>query len=115
MLMLAVAVGTAAFAAHGLLRVMLFAGFLVHGVGAGLTLAFDVRMYVRRWRLKAEGLYLTLASGFRDSRRRRHPTFAWDVWREEAPWMTLCCSIGVWTSLAMCSSKGRPCGCNDGR
>ena len=37
---------------------MLIAGFLVYGVGAGLTLAFDVRMYVRRWRLKAAGVYL---------------------------------------------------------
>jgi hypothetical protein len=25
----------------------------------------------------------------------------WDVCREEAPWMTLSFSIGVWTSLAM--------------
>jgi len=28
-------------------------------------------------------------------------TSEWDVWREEAPWMTLYFSIGVWTSLAM--------------
>ena len=80
---------------------MLIAGFLVYGVGAGLTLAFDVRMYVRRWRLKAAGLYLTLATGLRDSQRRRHPTLSWEVWREEVPWMTLYFSIGVWTSLAM--------------
>jgi hypothetical protein len=80
---------------------MLIAGFLVYGVGAGLTVAFDVTMYVRRWRLKTAGLYLTLATGLRDSQRRRHPTFAWDVWREEVPWMTLYFSIGVWTSLAM--------------
>ncbi len=100
-LMLAAAFGAAAVGAQGLLRVMLIAGFLVYGVGAGLTLAFDVRMYVRRWRLKAAGLYLTLATGLRDTQRRRHPTFAWDVWREEAPWMTLYFSIGVWTSLAM--------------
>jgi hypothetical protein len=26
---------------------------------------------------------------------------AWEVWREEVPWMTLYFSIGVWTSLAM--------------
>jgi hypothetical protein len=106
MLMLSAAFGTAALAADGLLRVMLIVGFLVYGVGAGLTLAFDVRMYIRRWRLKAVGLYLTLATGFRDSQRRRHPTFAWDVWREEAPWMTLYFSIGVWTSLAMVLLEG---------
>jgi hypothetical protein len=100
-LMLAAAFGLAAVGAGGLLRVMLIAGFLVYGVGAGLTLAFDVRMYVRRWRQKTVGSYLTLDTGLRDSQRRRHPTLAWDVWREEAPWMTLYFSVGVWTSLAM--------------
>ena len=67
---------------------------------AGLTLVFDVRMYVQRWRTHAGG-YLTLATGLRDSRQRRHPTLTWDVWRVEAPWMTVYFSIGVWTSLAM--------------
>jgi hypothetical protein len=100
MLLLAAASGTAAFAAHGSLRVMLIAGFLCYGVGAGLTLAFDVRMYVQRWRKHAGG-YLTLAMGLQDSRQRRHPTLAWDVWRAEALWMTVYFSIGVWTSLAM--------------
>jgi hypothetical protein len=100
-LMLAAAFGMAAVGADGRLRVMLIAGFLVYGVGAGLTLAFDVRMYIRRWRQKTAGRYLTLDTGLRDSRRRRHPTLAWDVWREEAPWMTLYFSVGVWTSLAM--------------
>jgi hypothetical protein len=100
MLLLAVASGAAALAAHGPLRAMLIAGFLCYGVGAGLTLAFDVRMYVQRWRNHAGG-YLTLATGLRDSRQRRHPTLAWDVWRAEAPWMTVYFSIGVWTSLAM--------------
>ena len=101
MLMLSVVLGTAAFAAQGPLRVMLIAGFVVYGVGAGLTMAFDVRMYIRRWRLRAAGLYLTLATGWHDSQYRRHPTLAWDAWREEVPWMTLYFSIGVWTSLAM--------------
>jgi hypothetical protein len=100
MLLLAAASGRAAFAAHGSLRVMLIAGFLFYGVGAGLTMAVDVRMYVQRWRNYAGG-YLTLATGLRDSRQRRHPTLAWDVWRAEAPWMTVYFSIGVWTSLAM--------------
>jgi hypothetical protein len=26
---------------------------------------------------------------------------AWEIWREEVPWMTLYFSIGVWPSLAM--------------
>jgi hypothetical protein len=80
---------------------MLIAGFLVYGVGAGLTTVFDVRMYVRRWRRNVAGRQLPLVAGFRDSRRRRHATAAWDVWREEVPWMTLYFSVGVWTSLAM--------------
>jgi hypothetical protein len=101
MLILAAAFGTAALAAEGSLRVMLIGGFLVYGVGAGLTMAFDVRMYVRRWRLRATGFRLTLATGLRDSQLRRHPSKAWEIWREEVPWMTLYFSIGVWTSLAM--------------
>ena len=101
MLILAAVLGAAAFATHGLLRSILIAGFVIYGIGAALTLAFDVRMYVKRWRLKTVGVYLPLTTGLRDSTRRRHPTVAWEVWREEAPWMTLYFSIGVWTSLAM--------------
>jgi hypothetical protein len=62
---LAATFGTAALAAQGSLRVMLIAGLLVYGAGAGLTIAFDVRMYVRRWRLSAAGVYLPLATGLR--------------------------------------------------
>ena len=101
MLILSAAFGTAALAAEGSLRVMLIAGCLVYGVGAGLTMAFDVRMYVRRWRLWTSGFHLSLATGLRDSQLRRHPSLAWEVWREEVPWMTVYFSIGVWTSLAM--------------
>jgi hypothetical protein len=101
MLMLSAMFGTAALAVQAPLRIILIAGFLVYGVGAGLTIAFDVKMYIRRWRLKAADVRLTLATGLRDSRHRRHPTVTWEVWREEMPWMTLYFSIGVWTSLAM--------------
>jgi hypothetical protein len=101
MLMLSAASGMAALAAEGALRMMLIGGFVVYGVGAGLTMAVDVRMYVRRWRLQSAGVYLTIPTGLRDSQRRRHPSLAWNVWREEVPWMTLYFSIGVWTSLAM--------------
>jgi hypothetical protein len=101
MLFLSAGFAMAALAAQGPLRLMLIAGFLVYGVGAGLTLAFDVTMYVRRWQQNGAGVRLTLATGLRDSHYRRHPTFTWEVWREEVPWMTLYFSIGVWTSLAM--------------
>ncbi len=101
MLILSTACGMAAFTVEGSLRAMLIGGFIIYGVGAGLTMAFDVRMYVRRWRLGTSGFHLTLATGLRDSQLRRHPSLAWEVWREEVPWMTLYFSIGVWTSLAM--------------
>jgi len=99
-LMLSAASGAAATAVDGPLRTMLFAGCLVYGVGAILTMTVDVGMYVRRWRAGHAGSRLTLASGLRDSRLRRQPTSSWQVWREEAPWMTLYFSVGVWTSLA---------------
>ena len=101
MLMLSAAFGMAAFATDGRLHLLLVAGFLIYGAGGVLTMAVDVRMYVRRWRVNAAGGYLTLATGLRDSQQRRHPTADWEVWREEVPWMTLYFSIGVWTSLAM--------------
>ena len=97
---------TAALAAEGPLRVMLLAGFLIYGAGAGLTMVIDVSMYVRRWRLSAAGVRLALATGLLDSHRRRHPTLAWEVWREEVPWMTVYFTIGVWTSLAMVLLEG---------
>ena len=101
MLLLSVALGTAALATHGALRVTLTAGFFIYAVGAGATLVFDVRMYVRRWREHADGGRLPLLTGLRDVRYRRHPTRAWATWREEVPWMTLYFTVGVWTSLAM--------------
>ena len=101
MLLLSATFATAALAVTSPLRVMLIVGFMVYALGAGLTMAYDVTMYIRRWQLHAGGSRLTLATGLRDSRHRRHPIFAWEIWREEAPWMTLYFSIGVWTSLAM--------------
>jgi hypothetical protein len=101
MLILAAACGAAALASGGALRSMLFAGAVVYAVGACLTAAVDVRMYLRRWRTNADGPRLPLATGLIDSHSRRQPTAAWEVWREEVPWMTLYFSVGVWTSLAM--------------
>ncbi len=101
MLILSAAAGAAALTSNGSFRVMLIVGCVVYGAGAGLTMAFDVRMYVRRWRMRAADERLPLATGLRDSHVRRQPTLAWAVWREEAPWMTLYFSVGVWTSLAM--------------
>jgi len=101
MMILSAAFGAAALTTGGSLRLMLIAAFLIYGVGAALTMSFDVRMYVRRWRQHAAGVRMPLRMGLRDSQRRRHPTLAWEVWREEVPWMTLYFSIGVWTSLAM--------------
>ena len=74
---------------------------MIYGIAAGLTLMVDVRMYLQRWWLHAASRRLAISTGLRDSRHRRHPTLAWDDWREEVPWMTLYFSVGVWTSLAM--------------
>jgi hypothetical protein len=101
MLILAAASAAAGLASEGRLAWLLLAGALVYGVGAALTLAVDVRMYLRRWRTWAPNPRLPLATGLRDCGVRRQPTRAWDVWREEVAWMTLYFSIGVWTSLAM--------------
>ncbi len=99
MLILAASFGRAAVAAEDPLRSILVTGSLVYGVGAVLTVAFDVRMYARRW-VAAAGTHLSFATALRDIHSRR-PTPAWEVWREEVPWMTLYFSVGVWTSLAM--------------
>jgi hypothetical protein len=101
MLILSAAFGAASLATEGPFRLLLIAGFLVYGFGAGLTIAVDVKMYLGRWRLAATRDRLALGAGLRDSQRRRHPTLAWKVWRQEVPWMTVYFSIGVWTSLAM--------------
>lgn len=101
MLILSVATGKAALAAQGSLKLMLTAGFIIYGTGALLTILFDVRMYLSRWRANAGAPQLTLVTGLRDSRHRRHATSAWGTWRAEVPWMTLYFSVGVWTSLAM--------------
>ena len=101
MMILSAAFGAVALTAEGFLRLMLIAAFLVYGVGAVLTIAVDVRMYVKRWRDHAARARMPLMTGLRDSQRRRHPTVAWEMWRDEVPWMTVYFSIGVWTSLAM--------------
>ena len=51
--------------------------------------------------MRAADERLPLATGLRDSQRSPAADLAWEVWREEAPWMTLYFSVGVWTSLAM--------------
>jgi hypothetical protein len=101
MLLLSASCGAAAFGTEGPLRMLLVAGSAIYGVAAGLTVTFDVGMYVRRWRDRATDQRLALAAGLHDCLHRRLPTPAWRVWREEVPWMTLYFSVGVWTSLAM--------------
>jgi hypothetical protein len=101
MLMLAAASGAAGLASDGGRAWLLLGAGVVYAVGAGLTLAFDVTMYVGRRREWALENRLPLATGLRDCGVRREPTRAWEVWRKEVAWMTLYFSIGVWTSLAM--------------
>ena len=98
---LALSAGAAGFASQGGLAWLLLTGAVVYALGAGLTLAFDVSMYVSRRRAWGNVDRLPLALGLRDCRVRRKPTKSWEVWRQEVAWMTLYFSIGVWTSLAM--------------
>jgi hypothetical protein len=101
MLLLAMASGAAGLASEGVRAWLLLAGAVIYAAGAALTLAFDVTMYMGRRRAWASVERLPLATGLRDCGRRRTPTRAWEVWRQEVAWMTLYFSIGVWTSLAM--------------
>lgn len=101
MLILALASGIAGLTSEGVRSWLLLGGAVIYAGGAALTLAFDVSMYVGRWRAWSTVDRLPLATGLRDCGRRRTPTRAWEVWREEVAWMTLYFSIGVWTSLAM--------------
>ncbi|MEO5822933.1 MAG: hypothetical protein ABIT71_20700 [Vicinamibacteraceae bacterium] len=101
MLVLAAASGAAGLASEGMRVWLLLGAAVIYTIGAGLTLAFDVTMYVGRRRAWATVKRLPLAAGLRDCGVRRKPTRAWEVWREEVAWMTLYFSIGVWTSLAM--------------
>lgn len=68
-----------------------------------LILAVDVPLYITRWRHgKHAGLrYLRVIDGLKDAVVRRRVTQSRDAWRNEALWMSLYFSAGVWLSLGI--------------
>lgn len=76
---------------------------IVYGIGFVIfMLTVDVPMYWVRWQadMASNTVYLTLAQGLRDTLSTCRVDFAWAVWREEIPWMTLYFSVTVWVSMA---------------
>jgi hypothetical protein len=68
---------------------------------------YDVPMYWSRWLVdQANGRkYLSIADGMVDVRRRWTVSHRWEDWRNEAPWMSLYFTFGVWSSIwLVCAS-----------
>jgi len=60
-------------------------------------------LYITRWRIgKRAGLrYLRVVEGLKDAVVRRRVAQTSDDWRNEALWMSLYFSVGVWVSLGI--------------
>lgn len=79
---------------------------LVASISYLLFLIFiDIPMYFNRW--QGEELlskpYFSLQEGLRDLTSRWIVTFDWQTWKDEAIWMTLYFSAGVWFSISLIS------------
>ena len=70
---------------------------------ATLILMVDIPLYISRWKMgKRVGLrYLQVVEGLKDAVVRRRVTHKSDDWRNEALWMSLYFSAGVWVSLGI--------------
>lgn len=68
-----------------------------------LILLVDIPLYITRWRIgKRAGLrYLRVVEGLKDAVVRRRVAQTSDDWRNEALWMSLYFSVGVWVSLGI--------------
>ena len=68
-----------------------------------LILMVDIPVYIARWRIgKRAGLrYLRVVEGLKDAVVRRRVAQTNDDWRQEALWMSLYFSAGVWVSLGI--------------
>ena len=62
---------------------------------------YDVPMYWSRWLVdQANGhKYVSIADGLVNVRRRWTVSHRWEDWRNEAPWMSLYFTFGVWSSI----------------
>ena len=68
----------------------------------GYRFRVDVPMYWSRWLADEASArqYLTLADGALDVSSRWIVATQWEEWREEALWMSLYFSVGVWVSIS---------------
>jgi len=78
-------------------------GLLACAGTIALILMVDVPLYISRWRIgKRAGLrYLRVVEGLKDAVVRRRVAQTSDDWRNEALWMSLYFSAGVWLSLGI--------------
>lgn len=78
-------------------------GLLACAGTIALILMVDIPLYISRWRIgKRAGLrYLRVVEGLKDAGVRRRVAQTSDDWRNEALWMSLYFSAGVWLSLGI--------------
>jgi len=73
-------------------------------VAAAIYIAYmaieDVPMYLSRWRA-AGGFTVPLDEGLRTALERCVVRLEWSAWREDATWLTLYFTLGVWISCAL--------------
>jgi hypothetical protein len=82
--------------------------FMEAAIGCGIAyilfmVTVDVPMYVSRWLagLAASSDNLTLIEGFRAVVQRCQVAWDWNLWREDATWLTLYFTVAVWLSIAL--------------
>jgi hypothetical protein len=78
-------------------------GLIASAGTTALIMFVDIPLYITRWRTgKRAGLrYLRIRDGLKDAFVRRHVTHASEDWRNDALWMSLYFSVGVWVSLVI--------------
>ena len=82
--------------------------FMETAIGCGIAYILfmstvDVPMYVSRWLagLAANSDSLTLIEGLRAVAQRCRVAWDWNLWREDATWLTLYFTVAVWLSIAL--------------
>jgi hypothetical protein len=81
---------------------MLGSALIVAGFVAFMC-TVDIPLYYARFRADtlADKVYLHWSVGLRDATTRWIVARDWNAWRDEAAWMALYFSVGVWTSIAL--------------
>lgn len=89
--------------AHAQLRSFIQRTALVIACFVTFMCTVDVPLYLSRWRSdqRAGVQYLVWQQGLLDSAQRWVVAHDWEAWRDEAAWMGLYFSVGVWVSIAL--------------